>query len=173
MRPSLRLAAFTASLVTFVWALPGCERKNSDHSSHPDETVATDQRATDHGDGEAGVGASEEDGAQAVTVGQDLPAPLLGAMRLQGADADGRLLTIGAGFVATAACSDCGAPSYLRLLAVRCSDERHCEILTEQCEGKISRSEDEVMVALAAVEGVEPQVCADYNGTFVPAAPVE
>ncbi|HLT39885.1 MAG TPA: hypothetical protein VK034_26575, partial [Enhygromyxa sp.] len=85
---------------------------------------------------------------------------------LQGADEDGRLLTLASGFVATAECSDCGAPSYLWFLAVRCADTRHCEVLTEQCEGTISRDDDSFQIEFRPIEGGTAEVCAGYSGTF-------
>ena len=102
-------------------------------------------------------------------VGRELPGELVAELRLRGDDADGRLLTLAPGFVATAACSDCGAPSYLRFLAVRCADPLHCEVLTEQCEGSIERDAKLYELEFRAVEGAPEEdtvSCTDYSGTF-------
>ncbi|WP_106094564.1 hypothetical protein [Enhygromyxa salina] len=104
-------------------------------------------------------------------VGTELPQELIAELRQQGDDANGRLLTLAPGFVATAACSDCGAPSYLRFVAVRCVDPHHCEVLTEQCEGKVSREASVYTIDFRAVEGGADggtEACAGYSGTFEP-----
>lgn len=103
-------------------------------------------------------------------VGTELPEELVAELRLEGDDIDGRLLTLAPSFIATAACSDCGAPSYLRFMAVRCADPHHCEVLTEQCEGMVSRDADTYVIEFRAVEGgVEggAELCAGYSGVFV------
>ncbi|GEM_PF-6923777 len=101
-------------------------------------------------------------------VGRELPLHWLAELRLEGADADGRLLTLAAGFIATAECSDCGAPRYATFLAVRCPSEDRCELLTANCELSLAKSEGErVLVSMTAVEGSEaPERCEGYSGTF-------
>jgi hypothetical protein len=101
------------------------------------------------------------------TAGKELPGELVADLRLQGADADGRLVTLATGFMATAACSDCGAPSYLWFMAVRCADTHHCKVLTEQCEGEISREEQTFVLEFRPVAGGTAEVCDGYSGTFV------
>ena len=124
-------------------------------------------------DGGVAAAAGSGQQASAITahqqVGSELPAELVAELQRQGDDANGRLLTLAPGFIATAACSDCGAPSYLWFLAVRCVDPLHCEVLTEQCEGKISREADAYVVEFRPVEtgaagGTE--LCAGYSGAF-------
>jgi hypothetical protein len=98
-----------------------------------------------------------------------LPEALIAELHLQGDDADGRLVTLAPGFIATAACSDCGAPSYLWFVAVRCSDGRHCEVLTEVCSGKIGREAETFTLEFQAVDGAPAgatEICAGYTGTF-------
>jgi hypothetical protein len=126
--------------------------------------------ATEAGAG-SGVRPDHEAGAIAAPgqVGTELPEELVAELHRQGDDADGRLLTLAPGFIATAACSDCGAPSYLWFMAVRCVDPHHCEVLTEQCEGKISRDADIYMIEFRAVEGgddANTELCAGYSGSF-------
>ncbi|KIG17706.1 hypothetical protein DB30_02981 [Enhygromyxa salina] len=125
--------------------------------------------------GGAGTGPRSVDDAGAIAaheqVGTELPTELIAELRQQGDDANGRLLTLAPGFVATAACSDCGAPSYLRFIAVRCEDPHHCEVLTEQCEGKVSREASVYVVEFRAVEGADEEgaeLCAGYSGSFEP-----
>lgn len=122
----------------------------------------------------ASVDAPADDGSEDAVVGStqldtQLPSELVAELRLAGSDADGRLLTLAPGFIATAECSDCGAPSYLWFVAVRCSDERHCEVLTEVCSGKIRREADTFALEFTAVEGAAADasaICAGYTGTF-------
>ncbi|PRP89880.1 hypothetical protein ENSA5_69860 [Enhygromyxa salina] len=136
-------------------------------SSESSRDPASDGAATDKGEG--GASAEVETVGEHEQVGKELPSDLVAELRMQGADADGRLLTLAPGFIATAACSDCGAPSYLWFLAVRCADPRHCSVLTEQCEGEISRDADTYLLEFRAVEeGAEAgaEVCAGYSGTF-------
>jgi hypothetical protein len=133
--------------------------------------AGTDDGATPPSAGEAAHDRSPEgdDGDRALgeSVGTELPVELVAELRLQGDDADGRLLTLAPGFVATAPCSDCGAPSYLWFLAVRCADDRHCEVLTAECEGRISREANTYVLEFRPVEaGTEPEVCGGYSGTF-------
>ena len=113
--------------------------------------------------------AERSDGGEHTILGRELPGELVAELRLRGDDSNGRLLTLAPGFVATAACSDCGAPNYLRFLAVRCADPLHCEVLTEQCEGSIEREAKLYELEFRAVEGgpAEDGVsCTDYSGTF-------
>lgn len=115
----------------------------------------------DDGNDEALVGSTKLD--------TQLPEALVAELHLQGDDADGRLVTLAPGFIATAACSDCGAPSYLWFVAVRCSDERHCEVLTEVCSGKITREAETFTLEFQAVDGTPAEAtktCAGYTGTF-------
>jgi hypothetical protein len=136
--------------------------------------ASTDKPATESADASpdattstsAPAGASDVAAVTTGTAGKELPPELVGELRLQGADANGRLLTLAAGFIATAECSDCGAPSYLRFLAVRCEDTRHCEILTDQCEGEISREDRIFTIALEPVEASAAEACAGYSGVF-------
>jgi hypothetical protein len=131
---------------------------------------ATEPDAAVQAAASAGAGASDPDIGGLGSIQTELPAELTGDLRLQGAAADGRLLTLAPGFIATAECSECGAPSYLQFLAVRCSDSFHCEILTEQCEGLIRREGETFEVALRPVEGAGAgegaDPCAGYSGTF-------
>jgi hypothetical protein len=130
-------------------------------ASSPPEQPGTVDAASDDGDEDAVVGTTQLD--------TQLPAELVAELRRQGDDADGRLVTLAPGFIATAACSDCGAPSYLWFVAVRCSDERHCEVLTEVCSGTIGRESDVFALDFQAVEGTAAeatQICAGYTGTF-------
>jgi hypothetical protein len=138
-------------------------------------TSTTDSKATEHPQtGHAPSGTASGEGSDDAIVGStelgtQLPAELIAELRRQGDDADGRLLTLAPGFIATAACSDCGAPSYLWFVAVRCSDERHCEVLTEVCSGKIGREADTFALEFQAVDGAAAdatQICAGYTGTF-------
>jgi hypothetical protein len=124
---------------------------------------------------EAGGGARSVDDVGVIPaheqVGTELPVELVAELRQQGDDVHGRLLTLAPSFVATAACSDCGAPSYLRFIAVRCVDPHHCEVLTEQCEGKVSREASVFVIELHAVEGAVDAgaaLCAGYSGAFEP-----
>jgi hypothetical protein len=153
--PSTGLAPVFASVLM----LGACAGNKQANTSEPTETTtASDPAPTD----------TPNDGiVEGGTVGKELPPELVAELRLEGADANGRLLTLAPGFVATAECSDCGAPSYLWFLAVRCADTRHCEVLTEQCEGEISRDTDTFVVAFRPVEGGAAEVCAGYSGTFV------
>ena len=112
----------------------------------------------------------------------ELPNELVAELRLAGTGtgtgADGRLLTLAAGFIATVECSDCGAPTYQWFLAVRCADDRHCEVLTAECEGVIRRDDaDRFVVDLHPIEGTAEgagasdeagaaAACAGYTGTF-------
>jgi hypothetical protein len=123
----------------------------------------------------AGVGAAQGDGAGdealvgSTTLDTQLPTELVAELHLRGADADGRLVTLAPGFIATAACSDCGAPSYLWFVAVRCLDEHHCEVLTEVCSGKIGREADTFTLAFQVVDGAPAEaseICAGYTGSF-------
>jgi hypothetical protein len=121
----------------------------------------------------AGSGVTSDHEVGAITahgqVGTELPEALVAELHRQGDDADGRLLTLAPGFIATVACSDCGAPTYLWFMAVRCVDPHHCEVLTEQCEGTISRDADVHVIEFRAVEGGDEQstaLCAGYSGNF-------
>lgn len=128
-------------------------------ANDPDEPSTDPSPAVAEPDGDGAIGAIE--------IRRELPVELIAELRLQGDDADGRLLTLAPGFIATAECSDCGAPTYLWFLAVRCADGRHCEVLTEQCEGKISREAETYVLEFRPVEGVAaPELCAGYSGTF-------
>jgi hypothetical protein len=138
----------------------GACRKSSTADVHPSEDPNTVDAASGDIEDEV-VGTSQLD--------TQLPAELIAELRRQGDDADGRLLTLGPGFIATAACSDCGAPSYLWFVAVRCSDERHCEVLTEVCSGKIGREANTFALEFQPVDGAAAeasQICAGYTGTF-------
>lgn len=161
-------------LLSCLLSVSACRERGAAEPEAPGEGGA--------GEGGAGEGSAGEEGAgeepasaegevvesSGATVRAEIPAALTGDLRQQGADADGRLLTLAPGFIAAVACSDCGAPTYLRFVAVRCTDDLHCEVLTEQCEGAVSRGEDEVVtVELEAVEGVEaPELCEGYSGSF-------
>lgn len=152
---------YVMSLVALVVVGGACT--NTDASTEPPGSAATAPQP----DPQAGVGVG------AITsheqVGTELPEALVAELRRQGDDSHGRLLTLAPGFIATAACSDCGAPSYLRFMAVRCADPHHCEVLTEQCEGDVSRDADTYLIELHAVEGGadgDAQVCAGYSGVF-------
>jgi hypothetical protein len=71
-----------------------------------------------------------------------------------------------AGIVASS-CVDCGAPTYLMFLAVRCSDAQTCEVLTEQCQGSIHREQRAFTLAFTPIEGVDAKVCEPYSGSFL------
>lgn len=154
MQPRPRLVPLALAL-----ALTACAGSKPSASNPPDsetEAGTSEQVAAD--DGEA-IAATDP-------VGTELPPELVAELRMQGSDENGRLLTLAPGFVATAECSDCGAPSYLWFLAVRCTDTRHCEVLTEQCEGAISREDDTYVVEFKPVDEAAAEVCAGYSGTF-------
>jgi hypothetical protein len=143
--------------------LGACRKSTTSDDKPPEDPGSVDAAQDGDGDGsdEALVGPTKLD--------TQLPEPLVAELHLQGADADGRLVTLAPGFIATAACSDCGAPSYLWFVAVRCSDERHCEVLTEVCSGKIEREADIFTLEFQAVDGAPAQaseICAGYTGTF-------
>ncbi len=150
---SLRLALIACTL-----ALGACTTGDQPSSREP----SSEAEATDASAGEP----STKGGAGVGSVGNELPPELVADLRMQGSDADGRLLTLASGFIATAECSDCGAPNYLWFLAVRCADSRHCEVLTEQCEGNISREDESYTIEFRPVEGAPGEVCASYSGTF-------
>lgn len=95
-------------------------------------------------------------------VGRELPAALTGELH----DAEGRIVVLAPGFVGASACIDCGAPTYLWFLAVRCKAEADCEVLTESCEGRIAGEGREFTLAFAPNEGTDAKVCADYSGSF-------
>jgi hypothetical protein len=153
MRPrSLCFASFLAC------TLGACSTADSASPREPDSPASANAAASEPSD----------DGVIGTT-SKELPPELLAELRLRGDDVDGRLLTLAPGFVATAECSDCGAPSYLRFLAVRCADTRHCEVLTQQCEGKISREDQTFILEFRPVADADPEVCAGYSGTFEPA----
>lgn len=151
-----------ASVLVCTLALAACAGGKQDETREPSSTSETRDAAAS----ESAIGSS--DGVvESGTVGKALPPELIAELRRQGDDANGRLLTLAEGFVATAECSDCGAPSYLWFLAVRCQDTRHCEVLTEQCEGAISREDETFQIEFRPVEGTPAEVCAGYSGTFV------
>ncbi|EDM81935.1 hypothetical protein PPSIR1_05693 [Plesiocystis pacifica SIR-1] len=116
----------------------------------------------------AGVvaGGSPSDGLEQRT---ELPASLVAELRLVGDDASGRLLTLSPRVVATAACSDCGAPSYLRFVALRCRDDQYCEVLTESCEGSVAQTEAGTFeLAFTPIAGVEVEagLCEGFTGSY-------
>ena len=137
-------------------------------------TTATPDDATSDDAPDDGGSTDEEADSDGTVVGSthvdtQLPESLLAELRLAGSDANGRLVTLAPGFIATAACSDCGAPSYLWFVAVRCVDEHHCEVLTEVCSGTIGREADTFALEFHAVEGAAAdasEICAGYTGTF-------
>ncbi len=148
-----------APLLACALGLAACSDRESAASNEPGSTAAEPEPGAAAGLDGDGVAGPEP-------LAKQLPPELVAELREQGSDLDGRLLTLASGFIATAACSDCGAPSYLWLLAVRCADPRHCEILTEQCEGTIARELDVFVVELRPVEGGAAEVCAGYTGRF-------
>lgn len=151
------LAVFPCVLALSIAA---CTKSSADTNEPPAESGEVEDEQPGEAEGDV-VGSS-------ASVGTKLPLELVAELRLQGADADGRLVTLAPGFIATAACSDCGAPSYLWFVAVRCSDTRHCDVLTEVCEGTISRDDDTYALEFRPVEGAGDgaDVCAGYTGTF-------
>jgi hypothetical protein len=154
----------TAVMLFAVAALAACNKASDESSNAPQPSASTgaDGDADTHDD-------AADDALSTIETGKQLPEPLLAELRLRGSDADGRLLTLAPGFIATAECSDCGAPSYLWFLAVRCADTEHCEVLTELCEGKIARDGDTFVLEFTAIEGGPPEgaeVCVGYSGTF-------
>lgn len=141
--------------------LGACRKSTTPPGPTPDGPADEAASADDGGSDDAVVGSTELD--------TQLPAELVAELRLAGSDADGRLVTLAPGFIATAACSDCGAPSYSWFVAVRCSDERHCEVLTDVCSGTIGREADSFALEFTAVEGAAAgasEICAGYTGTF-------
>jgi hypothetical protein len=139
----------------------GACRKSTTPDDNPPEDPGSVEAPGDDGSDEPLVGSTKLD--------TQLPEQLVAELHLQGDDADGRLVTLASGFIATAACSDCGAPSYLWFVAVRCSDERHCEVLTEVCSGKIQREAETFTLEFQAVDGAPAgatEICAGYTGTF-------
>lgn len=153
---------FASQLALGVWflALVGCKPSTSTDTTPPESGASA---GASEGDAEA---SAAEEGTNAI-VGRELPGELVAELRLQGADENGRLMTLAPSFVATAECSDCGAPSYLRILAVRCADEYHCDVLTEACEGSIAREGDVYELEFHVVEAPEGEdPCAGYSGTF-------
>lgn len=165
--PGYSMAMRTAVVVLIgagLLTLGACRKSTTSPDSPPDDSGHVDAPNDTASDGsdDALVGSTKLD--------TELPEALLAELRLQGADADGRLVTLAPGFIATAACSDCGAPSYLWFVAVRCSDERHCEVLTEVCSGTIAREDETFTLAFEAVDGAPAgasEICAGYSGTFV------
>jgi len=151
----------SASFLLCTLALGACAGAKQDDTREP--SPATSDPASN----DSAIEPSSDGVVQSGTVGKALPPELIAELRLQGDDANGRLLTLAEGFVATAECSDCGAPSYLWFLAVRCQDTRHCEVLTEQCEGAISREDETFLIEFRPIEGATAEVCAGYSGTFV------
>jgi hypothetical protein len=138
-------------------ASSGCKR---------DEASETPESATDQPD----PGGPTDDGELAAIdsskgeyMGRELPESLTGELR----DSGGRIIVLAPGFVAASACVDCGAPTYLWFLAVRCKGESDCEVLTESCEGSIVGSGSEFTLAFAPIEGADAKVCNDYSGAFV------
>lgn len=166
--PRYSMAMRTAVVVLIgagLLTLGACRKSTTPDGHAPEDPGSVDAAGDDGDDGDDGdealVGTTKLD--------TELPEPLVAELHLQGADADGRLVTLAPGFIATAACSDCGAPSYLWFVAVRCSDERHCEVLTEVCSGKIGREADVFTLEFQAVDGAPAQareICAGYTGTF-------
>lgn len=134
----------------------------------PDDAASEGAAGEGEGEGEGeGAGAGAGAIGEGESVGKELPTELVAELRMQGAGTDGRLLTLAPGFMATAACSDCGAPTYLWFLAVRCVDPRHCAVLTEQCEGQIRRDASTYVLEFSAVEdSAGAEICAGYSGTF-------
>lgn len=167
----VRLACLSAACLSVSCLSVACDG-GSEPSVAPDESSAVGAP-----DSSSSLDAAGET-SDASFVGRELPGSLVAQLRLEGADADGRLLTLAPGFIATAECSDCGAPRYLSFLAVRCADERHCEVLTDGCQGSISRDDggrddggsdegDRFTVELAAIEGEgTPEQCEGYSGVF-------
>lgn len=160
--------AVVVLISTGLLTLSACGKSTSPDSNAPgkpsENAASDDSDDSDDSDGgdEALVGSSNLD--------TQLPEELVAELRLQGDNADGRLVTLAPGFIATAACSDCGAPSYLWFVAVRCSDERHCEVLTESCSGKIGREADSFTLEFQSVDGAPAEaseICAGYTGTFI------
>ena len=148
------------ALAVCALATLGCKPGATDETNPPESTGSG---AVVEADGAA------SEGNPTAIVGRELPGELVAELRLQGDDENGRLMTLAPSFVATAECSDCGAPSYLRIMAVRCVDEYHCEILTEQCEGSIAREANIYELEFHPVEDVSPEgedPCTGYSGTF-------
>ncbi|MFV8755524.1 hypothetical protein ACNOYE_33665 [Nannocystaceae bacterium ST9] len=152
-------------LASLVLSLAGCKR--SQGSDPPTTDAEPAEVEADHGEPNDELEAIEHDDAH--YVGRELPAALLGELR----DAEGRIIVLAPGFVAASACVDCGAPTYLMFLAVRCKGERECEVLTEACEGSIVSESlgegSQFTLAFAPVEGTDTTVCAGYSGTFASA----
>jgi hypothetical protein len=147
------------SILACTLALGACVGSKQADSSEP---------SPENREGEATTSEPTSDGVvEAATAGKELPAELVAELRRQGDDVDGRLVTLATGFMATAACSDCGAPSYLWFMAVRCADTHHCKVLTEQCEGEIRREAETFVLEFRPVAGGTAQVCDGYSGTFV------
>jgi hypothetical protein len=137
----------------------GCKR---DHDSDPPASTQPAEEPDAGGPTEGGNDLEAIGPTDTEYVGRELPASLNGELR----DAEGRIIVLAPGFVAASACVDCGAPTYLWFLAVRCKAEADCEVLTESCEGSIVGSGLEFTLAFAAIEGADPKVCAAYSGSF-------
>jgi hypothetical protein len=168
MRPTFAMLTCASIL-----ASAACSRGGSP-SDAPEGAAGEADGASEVGEaGEAGEPGEGQGDAAALgegeIVGKELPAELVAELRKQGDDTHGRLLTLAPGFMATAECSDCGAPSYLWFVAVRCSDSRHCDVLTEVCEGTIAREAELYSLEFRAVEGSgegSAETCASYTGSF-------
>ncbi len=157
MRAIVELSV-AAGLVIGLASSLGCK------GEHPSESPTIESPTTES-EAPADAGDDSELGLVGGTtsVSQELSPELLGELR---EGEGGRIVVVAPGFIAASRCTDCGAPTYLRFLAVRCADELHCEVLTEQCEGKISRAADRIDIQLEVIEGVEGASCSDYSGSF-------
>jgi hypothetical protein len=147
-------------LVLVLVSSSACKREGESEppESKPEVDEPDPGGPTDTGDELEAIGHSKTE-----YVGRELPASLTGELH----DADGRIIMLDLGLVAASACVDCGAPTYLKFLAVRCKGEADCEVLTEACEGSIVGRGNEFTLAFAAIEGADPKLCSAYSGTFI------
>lgn len=156
----VRRSAAQVLVAAFVSAsTSGC--KHEGESDRPASTGSPRDESSE----DAGDGASELESishSDADYVGRELPSALTGELH----DAEGRIVVLAPGFVAASACIDCGAPSYLWFLAVRCKAETDCEVLTESCAGRIIVDGLAFTLAFVPNEGPDATMCVDYSGTF-------
>jgi hypothetical protein len=146
------------ALVLMLMSAGGCKREQTDAPESDSSADARDSGGSSQGEGELETINPDE----SEYVGRELPASLTGELRDEG----GRIIVLAPGFVAASACIDCGAPTYLWFLAVRCKGEAECEVLTESCEGNIVGSGGEFTLAFVPIAGADAKACSDYSGAF-------
>ena len=159
----LRCSPLLVPLLASLLVGSGCDKsKGGEAVSETPEPSADDASGPVSAEGDAP--------GEGTVASRELPPELIAELRLEGDDGEGRLLTLGSAFIATAASIDSGAPTYLQILAVRCTDPMHCEVLSETCEGSIARDDSRFALEFHAVEGAPEgsvEACAAYSGTYV------